>query len=357
MINMTAEEIKKLASMLNIGIPIVVAIVVVVVCIFNIDKLLILLSCIQKLFSGVSRRARKGAISNSIRGRVLKSSKAFRAMGQSVMVSDLKIDWVKDETPEAFLKNNQVIIRMAQNPNPHKNYVTAVNTYVGQALLPRAKRYISPQIMEMSKLSVSRLLILNGDVDALDYFDNNILLPVIENDPDANEILEQLKTIDKNGMFLNILLNEYAKAARKIYPDSPDPLLVAESTELLTYLHRIALGNISDYTEFQFNREYFKIHVFLTARSETYLRSGLRPYLKHMSTSLSQGTETIYIFGLGRKVDIAREIAEALRETDFRITQVIPHYYRHKSLRDGHSVQGVCYEVCVYEEDVDKNAE
>ena len=152
-------------------------------------------------------------------------------------------------------------------------------------------------------------------------------------------------------MFLNILLNEYAKASRKIYPDIPDPLLIAESKELLTYLYRIALGNISDIDEYQFNREYFKIHVFLTANSRTYERFGLRPYLKHMSASLSEGTETLYIFGLGRKIDIAQQITESLKETDFRVTQVIPHYYRHRSIKDGRSVRGVCYEVCVYEED------
>jgi len=351
---MTASEIKELASMLNIGIPVVVAIIVTVVCIANIDKLVLLLSCFQKAFSSVSKTARKGTISNSIRGRVLKSSKAFHSMGQSIMVSDLKIDWVKEETPDAFIKNNQVIIRMSQSPNPHKNYVTAVNAYVGQALLPKAKRYIDPSIMDMSRLSVSRLLILNGDSDALDYFDDNILLPAIETDQNANEIFERLKTIDKNGMFLNILLNEYAKAARKVYPDQPDPLLVAESKELLTYLYRIAMGGVSDFAEFQFNREYFKIHVFLTANSRTYAKSGLRPYLKHMSNSLSQGTETLYIFGLGRKMDIAKEIADALRETDFRVAQAIPHYYRHRSIKDGHSVRGVCYEICVYEENSER---
>ena len=350
---MTTSDIKELASMLNIGIPVIVGIGVAVLCIVNIDKIVLLLSYLQKMCSSVSGSARTGAISNSIRGRVLTSSKAFRSMGQQVMVSDLKIDWVKEETPEAFIKNNQVIIRMAQNPNPHKNYVTAVNAYVGQALLPRAKRYIDPQIMDMSKLSVSRLLILNGDADALDYFDDNILLPAVENDPDAAETLERLKTIDKNGMFLNILLNEYAKAARKIYPDTPDPLLVAESKELLTYLHRIAVGGVTDFAEFQFNREYFKIHVFLTANTRTFVQSGLRPYLKHMSNSLSQGTETLYVFGLGRKVDIAKQIADGLKETDFRVTQVIPHYYRHRSIHDGHSVRGVCYEVCVYQEDKD----
>ena len=94
---MTINDIKELAALLNIGIPIVVAIVVVCICIANIDKLLLLLSAIQKLFSFCSHKARKGAIANSIRGRVLKASKSFRSMGDGILVSDLKIDWVKEE--------------------------------------------------------------------------------------------------------------------------------------------------------------------------------------------------------------------------------------------------------------------
>lgn len=347
---MSINDIKELAGLLNIGIPICVALLVLIACIFNIDKLLLLLSAIQKCFSAFSQRARKGTISNSIRGRIMKSSKVFRSFGQNIMIADLKIDWVKEESEESFIKNNQVIIRMVQSSNPHKNYVTAVTTFVGQALLPYSKNYIDSGIYNLSKLSVGRLLVLNGDIDALDYFDKNILFPVIDSDQDAKDTFEQLKAIDKNGMFINILLNEYAKASQKIYPDTPDPLLAAESKELLTYLYRITIGNLTSPEELQFNREYFKIHIFLTAKTSTYRRSGIRPYLKHINDSLAEGIETIYIFGLGRKVAVAEEIAKSLGETDFRVTGVIPHYYRHKSIRDGRSIHGVCYEVSVYKE-------
>ena len=347
---MSIDDIKELASLLNIGIPVCVAVAVLIACIFNIDKLLTLLSSIQKCFSVVSQHARKGAISNSIRGKVMKSSKSFRSLGKDVMIPDLKIDWVKEESEESFIKNNQVIIRMVQTSKPHRNYVTAVTTFVGQALLPYSKKYIDSEIYNLSKLSVSRLLVLNGDLDALDYFDQKVLSPVIDYDPNAKDIFEKQKIIDKNGMFVNILLNEYAKVTKKIYPDTPDPLLTVESREFLTYLYRIALGNFTNQDELQFNREYFKIHVFLTARTETYLRSGIKAYLKHINNSLAEGTETLYIFGLGRKVAIAEEIAKSLQETDFRVTSVIPHHYRHKSIRDGSSVQGVCYEVTVYKE-------
>lgn len=155
-------------------------------------------------------------------------------------------------------------------------------------------------------------------------------------------------------MFVNILINEYAKATLKIYPDLPDPLLVAESKELLNYLYNIAIDNVPCLSDFQFNREYFKIHIFLTANSETFKHAGIAPYLKHMKNSLAQGTETLYIFGLGRKIDIATKITNTLQKTDFRVSQIIPHFYRHRSIQDGHSVNGVCYEVCGYVKELEE---
>lgn len=348
---MTLEDIEKIASLLNIGIPIIVGFVVAAFCLLNIDKLLLLLSSIQKAFAFCSQRARKGTIANSIRGRVMKSAKSFRSFGNHIMISDLKINWIKEEDPETFIKNNQVIIRMKQDTNPHINFVTAVTAFVGQGLLPHSKRYIDSNIYAMSKLSVSRFLILNGDSYALEYFDENVLNPVLSKDEDAKDIFERLRTIDKNGMFVNILLNEYAKATHKIYPDAPDPLLVVESKELLTYLYRIAMGTFTDISEFQFNREYFKLQIFLAAKTVTYKRGGITPYLKHINTALADGIETIYVFGLGRKAAIAEEIAKYVKETDFRISSTIPHYYRHKSIHDGHTVQGVCYEISVYKEE------
>lgn len=230
---MSVDDLKELATLLNIGIPVVAALIVFALCVCHADKLFLILSHVQKAMSFVSSKARKGAIANSIRGNILKSSKAFRSIGQDVIVPDLKIDWVKEENEESFIKNNQAIIRMHQNSNPHQNYVTAVNAYVGQALLPRAKQYIDRDIYNISKLSVGRFLVVNGDTDALDYFDKNMLLPVIDADENAKDIFERLQVIDKNGMFINILLNEYAKAGAKIYPDLPDPLLIAESKEFL----------------------------------------------------------------------------------------------------------------------------
>ncbi len=346
---MSIEDIKEIAALFNISAPIITALVVLAICVPNADKLLVLLSKIQNLCSFASSKARKGTIANAIRGNILGASKKLQLKNTGILCSDLKIDWVKEETQESFLSNKQVIIRMSQKTNPHQNYVTAVNAYVSQALLPHAKRYVDDSILKMSKASISRLIIVNSDADAIEYFDDNVLCPLISENDDAKELYERLCAIDKNGMFINILLNEYSKAVKKIYPDKPDPLLIAESSEFLTFLYRIAMRASGDINELVFNREYFKVCISLTANAMTIAHSGLRPYLRHMTKSVKNGIETIYVFGLGRKMLIAQHIIEAFEETNMSVSKVIAHYYKHRSNDGGKSVDGVCYEVRIYQ--------
>lgn len=346
---MSIEDIKEIAALFNISAPIITALVVLAICVPNADKLLVLLSKIQNLCSFASSRARKGAIANAIRGNILGASKKLKLKNIGVLCSDLKIDWIKEETQESFLSNKQVIIRMSQKANPHQNYVTAVNAYVSQALLPHAKRYVDDSILTMSKASISRLIIVNSDADAIEYFDDNVLYPLIGENNDARELYDRLCTIDKNGMFINILLNEYSKAAKKIYPDRPDPLLIAESSEFLTFLYRIAMRASGDINELVFNREYFKVGISLTANATTIMRSGLRPYIRHMTESVENGIETIYVFGLGRKMLTAQRIIEAFEETSVSISKTVTHYYKHRSNDSGKSINGVCYEVRIYQ--------
>ena len=168
----------------------------------------------------------------------------------------------------------------------------------------------------------------------------------MESKIELKDLYAQLKMIDGNGMMYQILLNEYSKSARELYPDPiGDPCFTAETSELLRFLCNIAQGNVTDLEEFRFNREYFKIHIFLTANSRTYNRSGIKVYIKPILQSIDQGTKTLYLFGLGRKVSIAKEIVDEVTSQDFRVGKVVRHQYKHKNNSVGRRINGVCYEL------------
>ena len=159
---------------------------------------------------------------------------------------------------------------------------------------------------------------------------------------DTKDLIENLSIIDNNGMLFTILLNEYVKAARKVYPNQPDPCLVAESKELLQFLYTIATKGQGEAVPLAFNREYFKIAVPLAKSDTTHINYNISEMFKN----LNSGIDTIYVFGLGRKAHIAKEIAEVARSQDIRIRDIKIHNYMHKSGKSGYGkVRGVCVEV------------
>lgn len=320
-----------------------VAIAIIVYILLNPDKSLFWQAKIASLFSWASSKARKKAISSDIRSRVLKISKNISSENNEILPYDLKVEWVKEESRETFLKKNQVIVRMSQKSNPHRNFMYAVTEFVKQGFMPKARKYIDPKLLQASDLTVIRKMLEIGYHEAIDYFDCELLNPIASADSEIDELLNNIQRIDENGMFMPILINEFSKIGRRIYPERPDECLIAESKEFLRFLNTIASKRPGEDVDLEFNREYFKVAISLAARDDTLLYRGIRVYINQVLRELNQGIETIYVFGLGQKRKVARQVAESAKE-HIRVFDTKDHSYKHKS-SDGWRVKGLCVEI------------
>ncbi len=354
----TVNDVNSWANFLGIGSYLLVGIVGVIVavafCVLNIEKVMKFQSWIAKIFTAYSKRSRKATVASDIRSKAIKAAKSHKGLDSDVIVQDLKIEWVKEEDIDAFIKNGQVILKLNHKENPHKNFVTAVSTYVNQALLSKAKKYIDQDVIKTSTLAVARSIIVDGDMDAVDYFDEYILKPIIDDNEEILELMQEIKEIDGNGMFYEILLNEYAKAGKVLFPSIKiDPCFTAESREFLHFLHRIAAKIENDPNGLCFNREYFKVDIFLTANDFTLKKGGTDLFVKKIFQAIKDGIETIYVFGLGRKIEVARNITQQI-QGDFRVANVKYHRYNHRRIDDGKRIKGICCEINIYKNAVDE---
>lgn len=326
----------------------IILIVILLLVLFNMDNVMLLQSKIYGLFSHLFSFAKKGQISKKVRGTIIKSVKE-QSLKSDIIPSDLKVIWINKEEKDTFVKNNQVIVRIKQSSNPHENLITAVSEYVNHGLLYNVKRYLNKEVMDVSRILMTRKVIQAADKTSLTYLDENYILPKFENDLELKELYDDLLKIDNNGMFTGILLNEYQKAGLTVFGSIEDPLLFAESKEFMRFLYDIATGVSSNPNDLCFKREYFKVAVFLTANTKTIKRSGIQPFLKAASKQLNDGIETIYIFGLGTKREVAEKISVEL-DSDFRISKITRHPYKHISNKNGRRIPGVFYECEIYDE-------
>ena len=330
----------------NIPMFIVGCFIVGAIILFNVENLFLLKGAICQFFSSFSTKAHKGAISNKVRGTILKSSKTILKDNGNIIPLDLKIEWVTSEEKDTFIKNGRVIVRMKQSANPHENLVVATSEYINSGLLPNEREYLDRGIMDASSVLLLRKIIASSGSHSLSYLDNNYITPKFEADNELKETYNDLVRVDKNGMFIGVLLNEYQKAATKIYGEIPDEELIAESREFMRFLHKIAFNAITDVNQLDFNRDHFKVSVFLASRDITLNKHGISGIARKALEQIEQGIETIYIFGLGRKIDVARDIAHELSK-DMRINYVQEHFYKHQSI-DNKRLRGVFYECSVY---------
>lgn len=314
----------------------------------HIDKILLLQSSFFGWLAKFSSRAKKKQLSKGVRGTILKSTREKIVSNPNVLPNDLQIVWVDKEEPETFVTEEQVIIRIKQSSNPHENLVTAVSEYVNNGLLYNVRRYLNDEVLNASKILITRKIIQSSSKNALTYLDENYIKPKFDKDSELKELYEDLLRIDHNGMFEGILLNEFHKAGMSIYGSIEDPELIAESKEFMRFLYNIAIGLSNDPEQLTFNRDYFKVSIFLTASNKTLHYAGIQPFVNKISQRLNENIETIYIFGLGTKRDTARQIANESKN-DYRILSVRPHHYKHIA-DNGKRVLGVYYECSIYEE-------
>ncbi len=340
------EFIITLIDKYNIPLFIIVVFILFLVILRYLDKLYLIKSSICQLFSSFSTRAQKGVVSNKVRGTILKSSRTILKDNGNLIPLDLKIEWIKSEEKDTFIKNGRVIVRMKQSVNPHENLVVATSEYIKSGLLPNEREYLDRCIMDASSILLLRKIIAGSGSHSLNYLDNNYITPKFEADSELKETYNDLVRVDKNGMFVGVLLNEYQKAATKIYGDYPDEELFAESKEFLRYLYKIAIDAITETTQLDFNRDYFKVSIFLASKDFTLNKHGIEGIARKALEQVEQGVETIYVFGLGRKIDVAHNIAQELSK-DMRINYVQEHLYRHQSI-DNKRIKGAFYECSVY---------
>lgn len=326
---------------------IIILVCVILVLIVNADKVSIIISSFWEPFAKFFAFAKKKQLSTIVSGTIASSVKN-QGLKNDIIPSNLKVVWIDKENPETFIQNSQVIVRIKQSSNPHENLVTAVSEYVNNGLLHNVKRYLNQDVMSASRILMTRKVIQEASKNSLDYLDEKYIIPKMNNDPELKDIYDDLVKIDHNGMFVNILLNEFQKAGMSIYGEIPDPELIAESKEFMHHLYRIAAKVSTEPRDLCFNRDYFKVAIFLTASTRTLKNSGITPFIRAAYQQLTDGIETLYIFGLGSKRETAEQVSNEL-DSDFRIGKITKHTYKHIS-DNGRRVPGVLYECEIYKD-------
>ena len=306
------------------------------------DKILLIISNIQRFFAGFSTSFSKQSIQNELKGRVLKASKIMHKEIDSVLPYDVKIEWVKNQSRESFIKNNNVIVCMDHKRTKDENVVYALNEYVANGLLPKARTYIDRYVLKSSQLVMTRKLLLLTYKKGLDYYLEHVLGKSLKEDPEIEELVGQLISLDEGGLFVQILLREILNQSKLVYGRAPNDLFKIEVKDLIQFLYGIAIRGAGEDSKLNYCTSYFKIAIILVANSITYNRFGDQAYIWRFDENLRKGVESVYLLARGtKKKAIAKQVAEELKNNRISIKNTKEFNYLGR-YKDGKEYTGVC---------------
>lgn len=326
----------------------ILAVVVFVFCVCQIDNLVKFKASVCGLFSGISRRARKGQIANSLRGSILSAAKKKEFTSLGILPSDMKIVWADNDTVSSFFADNKVVIRIKQDENPNVNYVKILSQFVTTGLFKNGRHYFDDTVLRAADLVVAQDIVATSRPTAHKEFLDHVYTPAIENDPNVKSDYDMLCNLSKAGLLYLVYLNELNKMQASMIGQLPDECLRAESREVLYFLNNIAIKKSDNPDELNICNNYFKFGIVYAINDRTMRHSGYKAHQRVIQKLIENEYKTIYVIASGRKRDSAKEIAYEAKNSIPEIVSSSTHKFKGTHISTGKRTEGICVELNTY---------
>jgi transcription antitermination factor NusA-like protein len=273
------------------------------------------LSALARYSDWIAERIEHGLVASDIQAAVNTAGHALAKEAPGVLPYALKVEWVKEQDEESFVRDGEVIVRLRHHTNPERNLVAATLPYLKKALLPNARRYVGHLLVQAVDFAVAkRIFAATKETDALGYFHDNVVAPAVEAEQQLQRESELIDVIDGVGFFTRIFLPEVKYFGERVFPAHPSQRLSEEVKLFANYLRVIATKGKDEDVPLAFISPRLKINIVLVARRTTLETTGIDSYIRRIRFLIREGFESIYINGWGEEyVSTVRDIIKRVK--------------------------------------------
>jgi len=230
-----------------------------------------------------------------------------------VLPYTMKIEWAKTgQDAQTFLRDGQVIVRMHPTVDDDHNVAVSTVAYLKKGLLPRARHYVDPILMQATDYTAAKHIFKLAKRDsASEYLIQNLLLPEAKNTPQLITDSTTLDTISNGGLFSPIFLVQLHSLGKRLFPATPTNLVAREIRNFLEFLEEIASRKRGEIVDLDFARSNIRVKVMLVAREETKQR-GTQDFVRRIKQAQSDGLDYVYLNAWGTdNIAFTQEIADS----------------------------------------------
>jgi len=257
---------------------------------------------------------------------------------EGILPYGMRIQWTKETTPESFVRENELIVRMDFHTNQDRNLTIATMLYLSKGLVPHSRRYIYNDILRSLDLTIGKKIIKDNPV-SLQYFLEEIL------DKESEEVLNYcgyLDDIDRAGFFTRVLLREFKSLGLKLYPRQiRDQEIPNETKDFVKFLREIAIKPRDIDVPLDFPGSKIKVGICLVAKP---WKRDILPYCNRIEKYLrDKDIDEIYILAAGKdNIKLVKNIIKLYNKHPL-IQGIKKQEYNYEDYRDtGRTYPGIC---------------
>jgi hypothetical protein len=153
---------------------------------------------------------------------------------EEILPYGVSVKWTNVDEIQTDLKENRVVIMMQSYQSQARNLAHIVSVYVPRALLPKARRYVEPNLMSGIDHAISKF-ILKANTTALEYYINEIMGRASD---EVKSWVVKMDKLNEQGILSRILLSEI-KRLNILYPQEPDQKVFEESVKTASLLYNL----------------------------------------------------------------------------------------------------------------------
>ena len=273
-----------------------------------------------------------------------KISEALPVAMQRFLPYDLKVEWVgeKDEI-STLLHDKQIIVYVPSYKDEVKQAIGILHNYCSTGFALTAKTYMSSRTKDATDLIMTGKLAQSAGHHVYDYFNREYIPSVLAANSAFSVAYNNLKTIDIDGLFLPVYLNEIDKYAHALFLAPPSDISSDVITNFGNFLLRIIQKGKDEHVNLDFLEEGIQIKIVLAVSDVNF---DIKPIISNVEEHISKcDINTVYILASGRKVQFANDIATTIYERNPQdlFEPIVTQYRRYTGRQLG--VDSICYEL------------
>ncbi|MEM3551930.1 MAG: hypothetical protein QXV01_12680, partial [Candidatus Bathyarchaeia archaeon] len=251
-----------------------------------------------------------------IEGNLNASRDSINREAQGAMPYPVKVEWVKEESPESFVDKykGEVVVRMRHHKYEPRNLAYATVESVSKGFLPTTRIYLDGKVNKSLDFTMTKKILTElKKMEALDYFLTEVVQPESD-DTDIRTYLTTLEKLDEGGIFTRLLVRELVELGRRLYPRYDEEARL-DTQKLMQFLKKFTERKKGEHNNLNFREKQIKIAIMLVAEREKFYVTGPEPYKLWAQSIAEKGYDTLYVLAGGVMVGPAKIVIKELEKS------------------------------------------